>query len=527
MTQGTPGDLMAQVRSYLTNAYSQTASGVAATSKQVLAFEPIGMPISPEDFRSNENDPNSPMLASIGVQRTAQYSDWVPILDANDTLQIGTRTVVGQYTIALEESQPAEPSNLDAFAAVKAPARKLFDGGQLVGLDTSGAGADVQYYPVFPTPPDWYDVTNQANWTHATVGQQADTDAQSGQGTLHGTWMFSFDTGAEVGSGSSDVWWEQMTNVDRQLVPKAPALLVNLGNANFDAINLATLQGYQYGSTPIPGSANATNQLTPGDVFAVRTSGGNYAKVQVITYDYNLVLRWTTYKKQSSGGPPPVVQWRMLPETINVDAHPADNFRVQARAMTVTAAPSLATSTPTAVTVTRPGAATEPAPADPPVALARRDFVAPVGGWRNLVQVVQNATPQPTQSDGLSMSFDYCIVRLDRPWLSMDFLGSPGWYVTGVPAAGLSNGSDLSGTYPFCAIPTALVAIKSLTVSANWSGGDKTAAQSAVAVGVFSLAGSQFDGQTLSCPGIQIVAWVCTPTPLLPPNSPPTQAVNP
>jgi hypothetical protein len=127
----------------------------------------------------------------------------------------------------------------------------------------------------------------------------SDTDqvVSSGQGTLRGTWMFSFDIGAEVGStGSSDVWWEQMTNVDRQLVPKAPAGIVNLGNANFDAINLATLQGYQYGSTPIPGSANATNQLTPGDVFAVRTSGGNYAKVRVITYDYNLGLRWTTYK---------------------------------------------------------------------------------------------------------------------------------------------------------------------------------------------------------------------------------------
>jgi hypothetical protein len=519
MTEGTPGDLMGQVRSYLASAYSQTAPGGAATSKAMLGFEPIGMPISPDDFRLNENDPSSPMLASVGVQRTAQYSDWVPILDANNTLQISTRTVVGQYTIALEGSQAADPSNFDAFAALKSAARKLFDGSQLIGIDTSGAGADIQYYPVFPTPAEWYDASKQANWTHATVGQQPGTGGQSGQGTLRGTWMFSFDTGAEVGSGSSDVWWEQMTSVERQLVPKAPARIVNLGKANFDGINLATLQGYQYGSTPIPGSANATNQLTQGDVFAVRTSGGNYAKVQVLKYDYNLLLRWTTYKQPSGGATSPVVHWRVLPEKITVHPHPADPARVQARAMTVAAAPSLATSTPTAVM--------EPTPVNPRVALARRDFVAQVGGWRNLAQLAQNATPQATQSDGVSMSFDYCIVRLNRPWLSMDFLGSPGWYVPGVPAGGLSNGSDLSGTYPFCAIPTAFVAIKNLTVSANWSDADKTAAQSAVAVGAFSLAGRQFDGQTLSCPGIQIVAWVCTPTPLLPPNSPPTQGANP
>src|SRR5947209_5764899 len=117
----------------------------------------------------------------------------------------------------------------------------------------------------------------------------------SGEGTLRGTWMFSFDAGAETGAADADVWWDQMTDVARQLVPQGIARIVNLGAVDFDSIGLAQLEGYAYGSAPIPGSADATNQLVQGDVFAVHTTGGNYTKVQVTSYGYNLGLRWVTF----------------------------------------------------------------------------------------------------------------------------------------------------------------------------------------------------------------------------------------
>ena len=111
---------------------------------------------------------------------------------------------------------------------------------------------------------------------------------------LRGTWLFDLDTGVEGASG--DIWWEQQTNVLRRMTPSGGAQIVNLGSVNFNAVSAAYLAGLTYGTTPIVGNNDATNQLVVGDVFAVRTNQGNYAKVKVLSYDYNLQIRWFTYR---------------------------------------------------------------------------------------------------------------------------------------------------------------------------------------------------------------------------------------
>jgi hypothetical protein len=52
----------------------------------------------------------------------------------------------------------------------------------------------------------------------------------------------------------------------------------------------------------IDGSDTAANQLTPGTILVYRTSDGNYGKLQVIEYGYNLVVRWQTYPVGSDIG---------------------------------------------------------------------------------------------------------------------------------------------------------------------------------------------------------------------------------
>src|SRR5207248_8514871 len=125
------------------------------------------------------------------------------------------------------------------------------------------------------------------------------------------TWLFNFDQGSET-NANADVWWDQMTDVARQLVPRGNAQLVNLGAIDFDTLGAQALMDYSYANVPIPASAHASNQLTPGDVFAVRTNAGNYAKVQVITYGYNLDLRWVTYA--------PPTRWHPLLTEVGVPA---------------------------------------------------------------------------------------------------------------------------------------------------------------------------------------------------------------
>lgn len=101
----------------------------------------------------------------------------------------------------------------------------------------------------------------------------------SGMTTLRGTWMFNFDRGIEGAEG--DVWWEMLTPIQRQLTPRDNARIVNIGFTSFDTFTPSRLQALPYGTDPIPGNNDASNQLLRDDVFAVLTNGGNMAKVQV------------------------------------------------------------------------------------------------------------------------------------------------------------------------------------------------------------------------------------------------------
>lgn len=105
----------------------------------------------------------------------------------------------------------------------------------------------------------------------------------SGVADVTGTWSFDFDTGVQgdftIDPGQ-DIFWEQFTSTTRAIVPESGAQIVNLGNVNFATLTLTNLQSLSYGLGQINGS-NVGNQLTFGDVFAVKTNAGNYAKVLV------------------------------------------------------------------------------------------------------------------------------------------------------------------------------------------------------------------------------------------------------
>lgn len=116
--------------------------------------------------------------------------------------------------------------------------------------------------------------------------------------TLKGTWLMNLDTGV-LGSSGGDVWWEQIDNVRRRMVPRNGAQIAYLGvmtPLQFALLGPAQLQALNYGSQPIVGDNNSHNKLVAGAVFAVRTNLGNYAKVRVVTYGYNLAIRLTTYR---------------------------------------------------------------------------------------------------------------------------------------------------------------------------------------------------------------------------------------
>jgi hypothetical protein len=124
-------------------------------------------------------------------------------------------------------------------------------------------------------------------------------------------------------------------------------------------------------------------------------------------------------------------------------------------------------------------------------------------------------------SSGFELSFSYCMVTLQRPWmLPQVFNLSNIWYSLSEKAGFYSNG-ELSNTNKgvMRALPKAMIAIKDLTIRASqWSDDDKRAAASAIGFGAFNVTGSTFTSNTLSAPGIQIIGWVCEVLPKLPLN---------
>jgi hypothetical protein len=124
-----------------------------------------------------------------------------------------------------------------------------------------------------------------------------------GTTTLHGTFRFDVDAGLEAPDGA-DVWWEQVDNVERYLVPLEGALLAHMGTPIFDAITVVDLQTQPWATDRINGSANPLNQLTPGSVIAVWTDAGRYSKVRVDSYGYDLQITWVTYEDPATIGTP-------------------------------------------------------------------------------------------------------------------------------------------------------------------------------------------------------------------------------
>ncbi len=128
----------------------------------------------------------------------------------------------------------------------------------------------------------------------------------SGTDTIQGTWSYDFDAGRggepddDAPEETEDVWWEIVDQDagERYVVPQNTAEVALVGDVSFADVEPETLPDYDYGTDRISGS-DGDNDLAAGTVFAVRTSLGNYAKVEVTSHGYDLDVRYETYELSS------------------------------------------------------------------------------------------------------------------------------------------------------------------------------------------------------------------------------------
>jgi hypothetical protein len=136
------------------------------------------------------------------------------------------------------------------------------------------------------------------------------------------------------------------------------------------------------------------------------------------------------------------------------------------------------------------------------------------------------ASSREVTSSSISLSSEYCLVNVTRPWLSTGFLTLRNWYMEGFRDGELASGSGIGGM-PLEVIPVAALVVRKLSIRAAWSHEEQQSLQDTLSFGPFSLQGRSVDqvSGVITCPDMQIVAWICEPMPRLPPAADPALAV--
>ena len=233
---------------------------------------------------------------------------------------------------------------------------------------------------------------------------------------------------------------------------------------------------------------------------------------------------WATYTTSSGQATGPVGirpitaapwTWRVLPPSHQplAAASPPSLFRP------ITALP-LARVSPAQPAVT-PAAATEApvlvSPAAPGAVTLAPSHLLGIARAQ-LAGLASISIPAPVQASQLTVSFQYMMVTLSRSWWNELLVANTGWYLPGYQAGELAPGS-LAGTGAICGgLPTAMVLVRGLTVSGSWTSADQSALPQASTFGPFSLLGRTIGADyTVQVAGTQIIAWVVTELPQLPP----------
>jgi hypothetical protein len=230
--------------------------------------------------------------------------DWFSIV--GETVRDFGPNEAEQVVVQLQVPQTAPPGaysfRLDAVSAVDPD--EDFTEGPTVAFDVEAQPPPKKGFPWVP----W--------WILAIVGgvvlliiigvvvfllvRGGDKVVSSGNGTIPANSLFDVDTGTAPAAGGpgADIRWIVFGQLRAMGPAAANATLVNIGVVDFDDIDAEQLSKLNYGSGGIPAhlAPNLPNELVTGDVFAVHSGEGNFAKIKVVSPDNQFGIQWVTYR---------------------------------------------------------------------------------------------------------------------------------------------------------------------------------------------------------------------------------------
>ncbi|MGN6531813.1 MAG: hypothetical protein ACTHK0_08685 [Ginsengibacter sp.] len=142
-----------------------------------------------------------------------------------------------------------------------------------------------------------------------------------------------------------------------------------------------------------------------------------------------------------------------------------------------------------------------------------------------IIGLNNNIVSQPVNSSQFTIDFSYSLVNIERDWMYQPLFDKAElWYALTMKAGDFSTGdNDATNKGLLRCIPKAMIVVKDVTITATWSATDKQMASSSYGFGCFNISGSQpiNSNNQLIAPGIQIIAWICEVLPKLPLNDDP------
>jgi hypothetical protein len=135
---------------------------------------------------------------------------------------------------------------------------------------------------------------------------------------------------------------------------------------------------------------------------------------------------------------------------------------------------------------------------------------------------VTQAAPGTTKNS-VEVSFDHQIVQINRSWLPWGLIQNSDWYIPGSGKAAVSGSSAGQPAAMLQLIPDRFIAVRNVTIKADFTGEDGNALGSSFAIGPFRLDKSAaIVAGELRIPGAQIIAYVDRGLPAIPPRSDPS-----
>jgi hypothetical protein len=368
------------------------------------------------------------------------------------------KTIDGFYEMLLGGSQfdPQDGDNT-LFASLKRQAMETFNN---ISLPTLQQGLALRFHPAYTSPKNWYDASVEGNWA-----------------------TFSSNSPAQPPPLMARV------TDPSQPPPPSPMAPVRPDFANHPW----------------------TWHVLPRDVQPVSPNSSPLGQIVMAVSTRDLTSDMGS--ASPSGEPPterPPSYGTMLrvvagKQSLPSDALPADHVEVKPTTLFATANSTLVMGTSASPLIRDHRTSASP--------LIRDHRTINTG-----VATMPTTPNQTVEPQILTLEFQYCLVKIDRPWLSQPFLFTHDWYMPGFKAGEFSSGAALSKEGIFPALPIACIIVKDLKITANAAEISVVAGQ-AMAFGPFVLFGQTINETktTLTVEGMQAIAWIIQLLPVLPP----------